>query len=87
MCSYEKLRNCIHEVVDEYLSVMQKPEHLTTHPNGDLYAIIKQTVERELHHYVVKRCDDNQSRAAHLLGISRLTLRKRLQEGTALSNK
>ena len=45
---------------------------------GNLYGLVLNEVERPLIHTVLELCDNNQSKAAQMLGLSRSTLRKKL---------
>jgi two-component system nitrogen regulation response regulator GlnG len=47
---------------------------------GDIYSMVLQRVEKPLITLVLKRTDGNQVRAAHLLGINRNTLRKKIKD-------
>jgi two-component system, NtrC family, nitrogen regulation response regulator GlnG len=47
---------------------------------GDIYSMVIQRVEKPLIILVLKKTDGNQVRAAHLLGINRNTLRKKIKE-------
>ena len=46
----------------------------------DLYEIVLREIEIPLFVEVMRHCDDNQSRAAEMLGIHRATLRKKLRD-------
>ncbi len=47
---------------------------------GEIYSMVLQRVEKPLITLVLKKTDGNQVRAAHLLGINRNTLRKKIKE-------
>ncbi len=47
---------------------------------GDIYSLVLQRVEKPLISLVLKKTEGNQVRAAHLLGINRNTLRKKIKE-------
>jgi two-component system, NtrC family, nitrogen regulation response regulator GlnG len=47
---------------------------------GDIYSMVLQRVEKPLITLVLKKTEGNQVRAAHLLGINRNTLRKKIKE-------
>jgi len=47
---------------------------------GDIYSMALQRVEKPLITLVLKKTEGNQVRAAHLLGINRNTLRKKIRE-------
>ncbi len=47
---------------------------------GDIYSLVLQRVEKPLITLVLKKTEGNQVRAAHLLGINRNTLRKKIKE-------
>ena len=51
---------------------------------GNLYDMVVRTVEKPLLEIVMKHAEDNQSRAAHWLGLNRNTLRKKLTEHNLL---
>jgi Fis family transcriptional regulator, factor for inversion stimulation protein len=46
----------------------------------DLYDVVLREIEAPLLNEVMRHCDDNQSRAAEMLGLNRATLRKKLKE-------
>ena len=47
---------------------------------GDIYSMVLQRVEKPLLTLVLTKTEGNQVRAAHLLGINRNTLRKKIKE-------
>lgn len=47
---------------------------------GNLYDIVLQEVERPLLEITLKTCDNNQKKAAEVLGINRNTLRRKLTD-------
>jgi two-component system nitrogen regulation response regulator GlnG len=47
---------------------------------GDIYSMVLQRVKKPLITLVLKKTEGNQVRAAHLLGINRNTLRKKIRE-------
>jgi two-component system nitrogen regulation response regulator GlnG len=47
---------------------------------GDMYSLVLKRVEKPLITLVMKKTEGNQARAAHLLGINRNTLRKKIKE-------
>ena len=51
---------------------------------GHLHDMVVSTVEKPLLEVVMKHAEDNQSRAAHWLGLNRNTLRKKLTEHNLL---
>ncbi len=68
---------CLHEfvrgVVEQYLDDMGST------PPDNLYQVILSEVERPLIRTVLEHTQGNQSRAAEILGITRATLRNRIQ--------
>jgi Fis family transcriptional regulator len=67
------LAESVEEALERYL------EELDGEPACDLYDVVLAEVERPLLHCVMAYVDQNQSRAAALLGINRGTLRKKLK--------
>lgn len=59
-----------------YLSHMDGHGHVI----NDLHSFVIREVERPLIATVLEHCGQNQSRAAQLLGLSRSTLRKKIQQ-------
>ena len=64
----EQVRLAIHQYFDQ----------LGTHEVSGLHALVLSEVERPLIQTVLERCGHNQSKAAQILGLSRSTLRKKL---------
>ena len=58
--------------VDRYFS------QLNGHPAGGLYRMVMAEVEKPLIHAVLDQSDYNQTKAASILGLSRSTLRKKM---------
>lgn len=67
------LSDAVRNAVETFLT------HMDGHECGDLYDLVLQEVEKPLLECVMSDCDDNQSRAAKVLGISRGTLRTKLK--------
>ncbi len=67
------LRECVARAVRRYLADVE------SEPGGGLHALVLQEVELPLLREVLGWYEGNQSRAATALGISRATLRKKLQ--------
>lgn len=68
----EPLRECVRDAVNSYFI------HLDGHHTADLYQLVLAEVEQPLLETVMKHAEGNQTKAAALLGISRSTLRKKL---------
>ena len=67
------LHEFVHSVVKQYLADMGST------PPDNLYQVIIAEVERPLIRTVLEHTGGNQSRAAEMLGITRATLRNRIQ--------
>ncbi|OAB61730.1 hypothetical protein AY599_02445 [Leptolyngbya valderiana BDU 20041] len=67
------LNQLVEQVVKQYL------EDMGSTPPDNLHAFIMREVERPLIQTVLDHVDGNQSRAATILGITRTTLRTRIQ--------
>ena len=67
------LRDCVTLALERYF------ELLGDHPTSGLYQMVLAEVEAPLLAVVMRQTNDNQSRAAELLGINRTTLRKKLK--------
>jgi Fis family transcriptional regulator len=67
------LRDCVREAIDTYL------QQLDGHATPDLYRMVMQEVEAPLFEVVLEHTQHNYSKAAATLGMSRGTLRKKLQ--------
>ncbi len=70
----EHLAKAVHTAMNKYF------KHLNGHKANDLYGMVIGEVERPLLECVLQQVDKNQSRAAEILGISRVTLRKKLKK-------
>lgn len=68
------IQNCIHDELARYFELLdgQAPH--------DLHRMVMSQVEITLISYVLDECGNNQSKAAEYLGISRGTLRNKLNE-------
>lgn len=67
------LNKFVRDVVKQYL------DDMGTTPPDNLYQVILSEVERPLIQTVLEYAAGNQSRAANILGITRATLRNRIQ--------
>lgn len=67
------LEQCVRESLDRYFSDLGESE-----PN-DILAMVVRCVERPVLQIALEKAHGNQSRAAQMLGITRSTLRKKLQ--------
>ena len=68
------LRDCVRDALDAYFNA------LGDHDTAGLYQMVLREVERPMLERVMAHTGGNQSGAAHILGISRGTLRKKLRE-------
>jgi len=67
------LSDHVRDCVEEYF------KHLNGHDSTGLYHLVLAEVEKPLLETTLKHCDFNQSKAAIILGLSRSTLRKKLE--------
>jgi Fis family transcriptional regulator len=65
----DHVRHC----VEDYFA------HLNGHDSSGLYQLVLTEVEKPLLETALKHSDNNQSKAAKILGLSRSTLRKKLE--------
>ncbi len=72
-------QNHLGDVVKDYL-MRFFAEHGENLPEGQLYDMVIQQVEKPLVELVLKQCGGNQSKASTLLGLSRNTLRQKIQD-------
>jgi len=72
--SNTSIKQCIEAEMARYF------ELLDGQPPNDLYRMVMSQVETTVIQYVMDECGNNQSRAAEYLGISRGTLRNKLNE-------
>ncbi|MDT4332314.1 helix-turn-helix domain-containing protein [Methylomonas sp. MED-D] len=70
--SVDTLSDHVRHCVEDYFS------HLNGHDSSGLYHLVLAEVEKPLLETTLKYCDFNQSKAAVILGLSRSTLRKKL---------
>lgn len=70
---HEPLRECVRSALRSYLQSMDG------HEVDGLYRMVLEEVERPLIETVLESANNNQSVAARMLGMSRSTLRKKLQ--------
>jgi len=68
------LRDCVQHAVEMYFT------HLEDEEVCDLYQMVMREVEKPLLQAVMRATDGNQSKSALYLGLSRGTLRKKLDE-------
>ncbi len=68
----EPLRECVRDALRDYF------DQLNGHSASPLYQLVIREVEQPLFETVMEYTGGNQTRAASLLGISRSTLRKKL---------
>lgn len=68
------LENCVRSIVRNFIADMGDCQP------DDLYRFVISEVEKPLLAEVMDHCDENQSRAAQMLGINRQTLRRKLIE-------
>jgi Fis family transcriptional regulator len=69
-----RLAEYVQAALDDYFAKLGSDE------GGNVYALVITEVERPLLACVLEHCAGNQTRAAHLLGLNRATLRKKLRE-------
>lgn len=67
------LSHSVSECLDDYF------RSLNGHSPAELYDMILDQVEPPLLRATLRYCDNNQSRAAEMLGLNRATLRKKLR--------
>ncbi len=68
-----RLAEYVKTAMDDYFA------RLNGEKTGDIYAMVMSEVERPLLACVLEQCGGNQTQAAHLLGLNRATLRKKLR--------
>ncbi|HEX4870733.1 MAG TPA: helix-turn-helix domain-containing protein [Nevskiaceae bacterium] len=68
------LSHSVAEVLDDYF------KSLNGHTPKALYEIVLDQVEPPLLRATLRYCENNQSRAAEMLGLNRATLRKKLRQ-------
>lgn len=68
-----RLAEYVKAAMDDYFA------RLNGEKTGNIYAMVMSEVERPLLACVLEQCGGNQTQAAHLLGLNRATLRKKLR--------
>lgn len=68
------LHDCIEQLLKRYFS------ELDGHDPANLHNLVLEAVEPPLLNSVMQHCKNNQTRAALMLGVSRMTLRKKLKQ-------
>lgn len=68
------LSQSVSESIDDYF------QSLNGHRPSDLYTTVLDQVEPPLLRATLRYCDNNQSKAAEMLGLNRATLRKKLRQ-------
>jgi Fis family transcriptional regulator len=69
----QRLSDAVHKALYAYF------KQLNGYETTDLYDVVLREFERPLFSCVMEHYNGNQTRAAEILGISRVTLRKKLQ--------
>ena len=70
----QTLSDHVRQSVEEYFA------HLSGHDSSGLYHLVLSEIEKPLLETALKHSDFNQSKAAKVLGLSRSTLRKKLDQ-------
>ena len=70
----QSLRDCVEQAMDNYF------KHLDGQPVTDVYDMVMSEVEAPMLEVVMKYTRHNQTKAAHVLGLNRGTLRKKLKQ-------
>jgi Fis family transcriptional regulator, factor for inversion stimulation protein len=70
----QSLRGCVEQAMENYF------KHLDGQPVSDVYEMVMAEVEAPMLEIVLKYTRHNQTRAAHVLGLNRGTLRKKLKQ-------
>lgn len=68
------LSQSVSESIEDYF------QSLNGHRPSDLYTTVLDQVEPPLLRATLRYCDNNQSKAAEMLGLNRATLRKKLRQ-------
>lgn len=74
MTSNDQIADAIRSALEQYF------QHLDGEPASGVYDMVLGRVEKPLLEIVLREADNNQTRAAEMLGINRNTLRKKLTE-------
>ncbi len=70
----QSLRDCVDQAMDNYF------KHLDGQDPSNVYEMVMAEVEAPMLEVVMKYTRHNQTRAAHVLGLNRGTLRKKLKQ-------
>ena len=70
----QSLRDCVEQAMDNYF------KHLDGQEVSDVYDLVMAEVEAPMLEIVMKYTRHNQTKAAHVLGLNRGTLRKKLKQ-------
>jgi Fis family transcriptional regulator len=70
----QSLRDCVEQAMNNYF------QHLDGQNVSDVYDLVMAEVEAPMLEIVMKYTRHNQTRAAHVLGLNRGTLRKKLKQ-------
>ncbi len=72
--SNQSLRDCVEQAMENYF------RHLEGQPVSDVYDMVMAEVEAPMLEVIMKYTRHNQTKAAHVLGLNRGTLRKKLKQ-------
>ena len=68
------LSDHVHHMLTVYFNTLEEQQPT------DLHEMVLQQVEKPLIEFVLQHTDHNQTRAAHILGINRNTLKKKMEK-------
>lgn len=74
MSSNDLIADAIRTALEQYF------QHLDGEPASGVYDMVLGRVEKPMLEIILREADNNQTRAAEMLGINRNTLRKKLTE-------
>lgn len=76
--NHTTIRAAIDHSIEQYYAMLEQDEH-DTEARG-IYHLIINEAEHAVISHIMQRCQHNQSHAAKILGITRNTLKKKLDE-------